>query len=424
MTPTNPTPARTQVGIVGAGPAGLMLSHLLHLAGVDSVVLESRSRAEVEATLRAGVLEQGTVDLLIETGVGERMLREGAVHHGIELRFDGRGHRIALSELTDGRAIMLYAQHEVIKDLIAARLAAEGSLVFDAQDVSIHDFDASKPHIRFTHADRKRQLACDFIVGCDGFRGVCRASVPANVRHEYSRTYPFGWFGILVKAPPYSPELIYANHERGFSLVSTRSRDVQRLYFQCDPDDSTESWPDDRIWAELAARLATQDDWTLREGDIFQKGIVAMRSFVCEPMQFGSLFLAGDAAHIVPPTGAKGLNLAIADVCVLSDALIEYYATGRRDGLGGYSALALERVWAAEHFSWWMTSMLHRFDDRDPFQQRLQLAQLKEVARSHAFQTALAENYVGHPIRRRATPEHLKRRPQKKRRGAYGVGAT
>jgi p-hydroxybenzoate 3-monooxygenase len=413
-----PLPRSTQVGIVGAGPAGLMLSHLLHLSGIDSVVIECRSRADVEATLRAGVLEQGTVDLLNETGVGERMVREGAVHHGIELRFENRGHRIPLSELTDGRGIMLYPQHEVIKDLIAARIAAQGTIVFDAQNASIHDFESSKPQIRFAHAGRARELACDFIIGCDGFHGVCRTSVPANTRHEYTRTYPFGWFGILVKSPPYSPELIYANHARGFSLVSTRSHEVQRLYFQCNPDDALDNWPDDRIWAELTARLATHDGWTLREGEIFQKGIIAMRSFVCEPMQWGSLFVAGDAAHIVPPTGAKGLNLAIADVRVLSDALIDFYATGRRDGLAEYSSLALERVWAAEHFSWWMTSLLHRFDDRDPFQQRLQLAQLKEVSRSQALQTALAENYVGLPIRRRAHAEQLKPRRERYARRA------
>src|SRR6266550_381925 len=415
-------PARTQVAIVGAGPAGLLLSHLLHLAGIESVVLESRSRADVEATLRAGVLEQGTADLLIETGVGERMLREGALHHGIEFRFAGRGHRIPLSELTDGRAIMLYAQHEVIKDLIHARLAANGAIVFDARNVAIHDFDSAKPRIRFEHDERGCELRADFIAGCDGYHGVCRPSVPPAARQEFARAYPFGWFGILVKAPPYSPELIYASHERGFSLVSTRSREVQRLYFQCNPEDSVDKWPDERIWAELAARLETDDGWELQQGPIFQKGIIAMRSFVLEPMQFGTLFLAGDAAHIVPPTGAKGLNLAVADVRVLSDALVDYYATGRRDGLDQYSAAALERVWAAEHFSWWMTSMLHRYDDRDPFQQRLQFAQLNQVVSSHAFQTALAENYVGLPIRRRALGENVKRRSGAKIRREYGAG--
>jgi len=266
-----PVPARTQVAIVGAGPAGLLLSHLLHLSGIESVVLESRSRAEVEATLRGGVLEQGTVDLLIETGVGERMLLEGVPHHGIEFRFGGRGHRIPLSELTDGRAIMLYAQHEVIKDLIHARLAANGAIVFDARNVAIHDFDSAKPRIRFEHDERGCELRADFIAGCDGYHGVCRPSVPPAARQEFARAYPFGWFGILVNAPPYSPELIYAYHERGFSLVSTRSREVQRLYFQCNPDDSVDNWPDDRIWAELEARLETDDGWDPKHGTIFQK---------------------------------------------------------------------------------------------------------------------------------------------------------
>jgi p-hydroxybenzoate 3-monooxygenase len=417
-------PTRTQVGIVGAGPAGLLLSHLLHLAGIESVVLESRSRVDVEATLRAGVLEQGTVDLLVETGVGERMLREGTVHHGIEFRFGGHGHRIPLSELTDGRAITLYPQHEVIKDLIHARLTASGTIVFDVRNVAIQDFDSAKPRIRFEHDECVHELRCDFIAGCDGYHGVCRPSVPPAARQEFARAYPFGWFGILVNAPPYSQELIYGYHERGFSLVSTRSREVQRLYFQCDPEDSVDNWPDERIWAELAARLETDDGWEFKQGAIFQKGVIAMRSFVLEPMQFGTLFLAGDAAHIVPPTGAKGLNLAVADVRVLSDALIDYYATGRRDGLSGYSATALERVWTAEHFSWWMTSMLHRYDDRDPFQQRLQFAQLNQVASSHAFQTALAENYVGLPIRRRAFAEGLKRRSGAKIRREYGAGVA
>jgi p-hydroxybenzoate 3-monooxygenase len=397
--PVRALPRRTQVGIVGAGPAGLTLSHLLHLEGIDSVVLESRGRTEIEATLRAGVLEQGTVDLLRDCGVGERMLREGAAHHGIELRFDGRAHRIPLSELTGGRAITLYAQHEVIRDLVRARLASGGAIVFEASDVSLHDFDSAKPRIRFSAEDGPHELACDFIAGCDGFHGVCRTSVPADARNEFSRTYPFGWFGILVKAPPYAPELIYAHHARGFSLVSTRSHDVQRLYFQCDPGDAVANWPDDRIWNELDARLATEEGWRLDRGSIFQKGIIHMRSFVVEPMQFGSLFLAGDAAHIVPPTGAKGLNLAIADVHALAGALADFYAEGSREGLARYSTVALERVWAAEHFSWWMTSMLHRFDDGDLLQQRLQRAQLRQVAHSRALQTALAESYVGLPLR-------------------------
>lgn len=393
-----PLTRRTQVGIVGAGPAGLVLSHLLHLAGIESVILESRSRSEVESTLRAGVLEQGTVDLLNHCGVGERMRREGSVHHGIELRFDGQRHRIALSELTSGRAITLYAQHEVIKDLVKARLDAGGSIVFEARDVSIHDFDSRRPRIRFASDRAEQELACDFIAGCDGFHGVCRASVPTRARTEYTRHYPFGWFGILARSPPYAPELIYAHHERGFSLVSTRSSEVQRLYFQCDPNDDVANWSDDRIWDELQARLASDDGWELAPGVIFQKGIIAMRSFVLDPMRFGNLFLAGDAAHIVPPTGAKGLNLAVADVQILANALAEFYVSRRTDLLDQYSAVALERVWRAEHFSWWMTSMLHRFDD-DPFQYQLQLAQLKYIASSRAAATALAENYVGLPLK-------------------------
>jgi len=389
---------RTQVAIVGAGPAGLMLSHLLALAGIESVVFESRSRAEVEATLRAGVLEQTTVDLLVETGVGERMLRQGSIHQGIEIRFDGRGHRIALSELTGGRAITLYAQHEVIRDLVAARLGAGGEILFDVGDLTVHEFDASRPFVRYRVEDRIETLACDYIAGCDGFHGACRRSVPDAARTEYEHVHPFGWFGILVEAPPYARELIYARHERGFSLVSTRSPDVQRLYLQCDPGDDVDNWPDARIWSELDTRLRTRADERLHRGRIFQKGIVQMRSFVVEPMRFGSLFLAGDAAHIVPPTGAKGLNLAVADVKVLADALIERYTSGSEDDLEHYSDVALARVWAAQQFSWWMTAMLHRFDDHDPWQQRMQRAELQRVADSRALQTALAESYVGRPL--------------------------
>jgi p-hydroxybenzoate 3-monooxygenase len=389
---------RTQVGIVGAGPAGLMLSHLLHLEGIESVVLESRSRDAVEATLRAGVLEQGTVDLLNATGVGTRMQREGAVHHGIELRFGGRGHRIDLSALTGGKAITLYAQHEVLKDLIAARLAAQGTILFEAQDASLHDLDGSAPSIRFQVAGTGQTVHCDFIAGCDGFHGVSRLSIPESRRTEYSRVYPFGWFGILTRAPPSSPELVYTHHERGFALVSTRSPDVQRLYFQCDPRDTVDRWSDARIWEEFRARLATHDGWLPREGPITQKNIVAMRSFVCEPLRHGRLFLAGDAAHIVPPTGAKGLNLAVADVRVLSRALIAFYREGRQDLLDRYSETALARVWRAEHFSWWMTSMLHQFPGKDPFQERLQLAELRYVTTSRPKATTLAENYVGLPL--------------------------
>jgi len=389
---------RTQVGIVGAGPAGLLLSHLLHLNGIESVVVEVRTRDEIEGTIRAGVLEQGTVDLLNDIGVGARMQREGFVHHGIELRFDGRGHRIDLAELTGGKSITLYAQHEVIKDLVQARLDAGGTIEFSAQDVTLHDIDTGSPAIRYRQGDSVRVLECDFIAGCDGFHGVSRTSIPDAVRNDYSRTYPFGWFGILTQAPPSSPELIYAHHERGFALVSTRSSTLQRLYLQCDPHDRVEHWNDDRVWAEFRARLATRDGWAPIEGPVIQKNVVAMRSFVCEPMQHGRLFLAGDAAHIVPPTGAKGLNLAVADVRVLARALTEHYRARRDDLLAAYSDTALRRVWKAQRFSWWMTSMLHQFPDASPYQQRVQLAELDYVTTSRAAATALAENYVGLPM--------------------------
>ena len=389
---------RTQVGIVGAGPAGLLLAHLLHLQGIESVVLESRSREEIEATLRAGVLEQGTVDLLNEAGVGARMMREGLVHEGIHLRFDGRSHRIHLTELTGGRSIMVYAQHEVIKDLVQARLEAGGRIIFGVNKVTLEDLDGDAPQIRFRDPDdAPHELACDFVAGCDGFHGVSRPSIPSRRRREFTRIYPFGWFGILVEAPPSTDELIYAYHDRGFALISTRSPRIQRLYLQCDPSDSLENWPDARIWRELHARLAGDDGWRLTEGRIFQKGIVAMRSFVVEPMHYGRLLLAGDAAHIVPPTGAKGLNLAAADVRLLSRALGAYYAKGTTDLLEGYSETALRRVWRAEHFSWWMTSMLHHFHDETPFHHRLQRSQLQYVTSSRAAAASLAENYVGLP---------------------------
>ncbi len=388
---------KAQVGIVGAGPAGLLLSHLLHLEGIDSVVIEARSRREIEATIRAGVLEQGTVDLLAASGVGERMQREGFVHKGIYLRFAGRSHRIDFPELTGGRAIMVYAQHEVIKDLVAARLAAGGRILFEVKDASVYDLDSRQPKIRFHHENSLVEISCDFIAGCDGFHGITRPAIPSRLRREFTRVYPFGWFGILVEAPSSTDELIYAHHERGFALVSTRSPQIQRLYLQCDPEDEVKNWPDGRIWEELHARLATAEGWQLAEGRIFQKGVIAMRSFVLEPMHYGRLFLAGDAAHIVPPTGAKGLNLAAADVRVLSRALAAFYA-GDEAALKAYSATALRRVWRAEHFSWWMTSMLHRFHDESAFHHRLQLAELDYVVSSRAKAQTLAENYVGLPL--------------------------
>jgi len=389
---------RTQVGIVGAGPAGLLLSHLLHRAGIESIVLELRSRSEIEGTIRAGVLEQGTVDLLDSVGLGERLHREGFLHHGIELRFDGRGHRIDLTAHSGGKSITVYAQHEVIKDLVVARLAAGGTIVFNADGVEPRGFDGSAPSIHYRHDGDAQSLDCDFIAGCDGFHGVCRPSAPPAARTEFSRSYPFGWFGILAEAAPSSSELIYAHHPRGFALVSTRSPTIQRLYFQCDPHENVERWDDARIWAELGARLATHDGWRPVEGPVIQKNVVGMRSFVCEPMQFGRLYLAGDAAHIVPPTGAKGLNLAIADVRLLAAALIAHYRDGDASALAAYSAMALRRVWKAQRFSWFMTSLLHLFPDATPYQQRLQLADLDYVTGSQAAQSSLAENYVGLPF--------------------------
>ena len=391
-------PLQTQVAIIGAGPAGLMLARLLQIEGIEAVVLEARSREHVEQRIRAGVLEQGTVDLLTESGLGERMKREGMVHHGIELRFGGRGHRIDLSELTGGRAITVYAQHEVIKDLVAARLGAGGDIRFGVEGVAPRDFDTDKPRIAFRQNGAAHELACDFIAGCDGFHGVCRPAIPARARSEHMRVYPFGWLGILAKAPPSAKELIYAYHDRGFALLSMRSPEIQRLYIQCNPKDDIANWPDERIWTELHARLATDDGWSLAEGPVLQKGIIAMRSFVVEPMQHGRLFLAGDAAHIVPPTGAKGLNLAVADVRALTRALVEFYGSGRTGLLEGYSAKCLRRVWRAEHFSWWMTTMLHHAAGEDTFQQHLQRSQLDYVVSSRAAATSLAENYVGLPF--------------------------
>jgi p-hydroxybenzoate 3-monooxygenase len=389
---------RTQVGIVGAGPAGLLLSHLLHLRGVESLVIESQTRQHVEGRIRAGVLEQGTVDLLNETGVGDRMRREGLVHHGIELRFNGRGHRIDLHKLTGGRAITVYSQHEVVKDLIAARLEAGGLIFFDAGQAAIHGFAGESPRIDFQHAGEEYEIACDFIGGCDGFRGICRPAVPNGVLRTYEKVYPFGWLGILAEAAPASHELIYSNHERGFALLSMRTPQISRVYLQCRPDEDVSAWPDRAIWDELHRRFATVGGFRLNEGPILQKGVTAMRSFVVEPMQWGRLFLAGDAAHIVPPTGAKGLNLAVADVRILANAIACWYLSGATDLLTRYSEICLRRVWRAQHFSWWMTSMLHRFEGGDGFDYRRQLAELDHVTTSRAAATSLAENYAGLPF--------------------------
>jgi p-hydroxybenzoate 3-monooxygenase len=375
----------------------LVLSQLLHLQGIESVVLENRSRQYVEERVRAGVLEQGTVDLLGEMGIGERMKREGLIHHGIELRFNGRGHRIDLEELTGGKGITIYSQHEVVKDLNNARLAAGGRVLFEVGEVRVSNFMGVRPTIHYRRDGEDCDVSCDFIAGCDGFHGICRPSIPAGVLTEYERIYPFGWLGILAEAPPSSDELIYAYHDRGFALLSMRTPELSRLYLQCSPDEDIQTWPDERIWRELGTRFAGEG-WTLTEGPILQKGVTGMRSFVVEPMQYGRLFLAGDSAHIVPPTGAKGLNLAVADVRVLARAMAAFYATGRSELLDAYSETCLRRVWKVQRFSWWMTSMLHRFPEDNPFDRRRQLAELDYVTSSRAASQSLAENYVGLPM--------------------------
>jgi p-hydroxybenzoate 3-monooxygenase len=383
---------RTQVGIVGAGPAGLTLARLLELEGIETVVVEARSRDYVEHRIRAGVLEQGTVDLLNEAGVGERMRREGIVHHGIELQFDGERHRIPLSELAAGRAIVIYGQTEVVKDLIRARVDSGLPLLFDAEAVSVEGLDSSRPRIVLG----EQEVECDVVAGCDGFHGVCRPSIPDGALASFSREYPFGWLGILAKVAPSNDELVYAHHEQGFALLSLRSPQLSRLYLQCRPDEDLDEWPDDRIWAELQLRLGIEG-WTLAEGPILEKGVTGMRSFVVEPLRYGRLFLAGDAAHIVPATGAKGLNLAINDVRILAEALADWRRSGSTRLLDAYSEACLRRIWRAEHFSWWMTSMLHVAPDPDPFARRLQLSQLRYTVTSRAAATSLAENYVGLP---------------------------
>jgi p-hydroxybenzoate 3-monooxygenase len=387
---------RTPVGIVGAGPAGLVLSQLLHREGIDSVVVEARSREYCEQRVRAGVLEQGTVELLTEMGVGDRMKREGLIHDGVEIRFDGRGHRIDFKELT-GRSITIYAQQEVVKDLIAARLAAGAEIQFETEDVSVHDFDSAEPKIRFIKNGEPAEIQCDFIAGCDGFHGVCRPSI-AKALTLYERVFPFAWLGILAAAPPSSEELIYCYHERGFALHSMRSPEITRLYLQCAPDEDLAKWSDEKIWAELQTRLATQGGNKLTEGEILQKGVTGMRSFVADPMQHGRLFLAGDAAHIVPPTGAKGLNLAVADVRVLAQAIAEFYRSGNSDLLEHYSERCLRRVWLVQRFSLWMTTTLHRFRGSDSFEEHRQRADLDYLTSSRAAAQAFAENYVGLPM--------------------------
>jgi p-hydroxybenzoate 3-monooxygenase len=392
-----PSP-RTQVAIIGAGPAGLMLGHLLHLRDIDSVILESRTREHVIDRVRAGVLEQGTVDLMTESGVGERVRREGLRHEGIYIAFAGDRHRIDMAGLTGGRAITIYGQNEVVKDLIDARLRSGRELHFDVTDARIDDPDSARPTVRYRLAAESRALSCDFAAGCDGSHGISRTAIPRPLLRTYEREYPFGWLGILAEAPPSSDELVYSRSDRGFALFSMRSPAITRLYLQCAPDEDVNRWPDDRIWSELLARLRTSDGWQPNVGRILQKGVTPMRSFVCEPMSFGRLFLAGDAAHIVPPTGAKGLNLAMADVARLADAIAAFYRSGDERLLQAYSARGLRRTWRAQRFAWWMTAMLHRLDEGNSFDDRRQLAELEYLVSSRAAMTSLAENYVGMPF--------------------------
>jgi p-hydroxybenzoate 3-monooxygenase len=391
-------PARTQVAIVGAGPAGLLLGHLLHLNGIDSVIVENRSRDYVIDRVRAGVLEQGTVDLMNAMGVGAGLQRAGLRHEGLYVSFRGERHRIDIADLTCGKAITVYGQNEVVRDLIDARVATTRPLYFDADRVSIDALESPNPTLRFRHDGIDHVVACDFIAGCDGFHGVCRPSIPRGVLEHYERTYPFAWLGILAETAPSCDELVYTHHERGFALFSMRSPKITRLYLQVPPDEPIDRWPDEAIWDEVLVRMTTRDGWRPNVGPILQKGVTPMRSFVAAPMRHGRLFLAGDAAHIVPPTGAKGLNLAASDVLVLGRALKGFYASGRTDWLDEYSEVCLRRVWKAQRFSWWMTSTLHRAPDETAFDRERQLADLDYLTSSRAAMTSLAEQYVGLPI--------------------------
>ncbi|GMV01688.1 MAG: 4-hydroxybenzoate 3-monooxygenase [Burkholderiaceae bacterium] len=389
---------RVQVVIVGAGPSGLLLGQLLHRAGIDALILERKSGEYVLGRIRAGVLEQGAVDLLDEAGVGQRLHAEGLVHGGIELCFDGERHRIDMAGLTGGKHVTVYGQTEVTRDLMDARAAAGATTVYEAEDVSIHDFDTDSPVVRYRSNGVAHEVACDFIAGCDGFHGVCRESPPASAVKHYERVYPFGWLGILADVPPVSHELIYVNHPRGFALCSMRSRTRSRYYVQVPLDERIEDWSDERFWDELGRRLDTRAASTIVTGPSIEKSIAPLRSYVAEPMRFGRLLLAGDAAHIVPPTGAKGLNLAASDVRYLSRALVDHYRGGSMKEIDAYSGKCLRRVWKAVRFSWWMTSMMHRFPDTGEFGQKIQETELAYLVGSKAASTSLAENYVGLPF--------------------------
>ncbi len=390
---------RTQVAIIGAGPSGLLLGQLLHKAGIDNIIIERQSADYVLGRIRAGILEQITVDLLREAGVGARVAAQGTVHHSIELVYRNTRHPIDVTGLTGGKVVTAYGQTEVTKDLMDARAAAGLTTVYSAADVSIHDFDGTSPVVRFRQDGELKELACDFIAGCDGFHGVCRASVPEGAITEYEKVYPFGWLGILADVPPVSTHaIVYANSERGFGLCSMRSLTRSRYYVQCPIEDKVEQWSDDRFWDELRRRLDPEMAERMVTGPSIEKSIAPLRSFVAEPMRFGRLFLAGDAAHIVPPTGAKGLNLAASDVKYLSSALIEYYQERTSAGIDDYSRKALARVWRAERFSWWLTSLMHRFPDTQGFGQKVQEAELEYLVNSEAASRSLAENYVGLPL--------------------------
>ncbi len=393
---------RTQVAIIGAGPSGLLLGQLLFKAGIDAVIIERHSAEYVLGRVRAGVLEQVCVDLLDEAGVGARMHKDGLVHGGFEMLFKGQRHRIDMRQLTGGKTVMVYGQTEVTHDLMDARTAQGLSTIYSASNVSVHDFDGNKPFVRYEtdgpNGKQQHELQCDFIAGCDGFHGVCRASVPPGAIAHYDKVYPFGWLGILADVPPVSHELIYANTERGFALCSMRSTTRSRYYVQCDLSDKPEQWTDEAFWQELRLRLDPAARERLVTGPSIEKSIAPLRSFVAEPMRFGCLFLAGDAAHIVPPTGAKGLNLAASDVKYLSSALIEHYRDHSQAGIDSYSDRCLRRVWKAERFSWWFTSLMHRFPDTAGFGQKVQEAELDYLIHSHAASTSLAENYVGLPL--------------------------
>ncbi|OVZ64953.1 4-hydroxybenzoate 3-monooxygenase [Pigmentiphaga sp. NML080357] len=389
---------KTQVGIVGAGPSGLLLAQMLHLAGIESVILESRSRAYIENRQRAGVLEHGVVQTLRDCGVGHRLAREGMVHEGIDIRFGEKRHRLDVKALSGGQCVTVYPQHEIVKDLVEARLRTGHPILFGAKATSLLALDQPRPRVRYEHEGEACELECDFVAGCDGFHGISRAAVPAGQLEIYGRDYPFAWLGILAEAPPASHEVIYAHHERGFALQSMRSPSVSRLYLQCAIDEDVDQWSDDRIWSELHARFATDDGFLLNEGRIVQKSLTPMRSFVTAPMRHGRLMLAGDAAHIVPPTGAKGLNSAVGDVRIMAAGLDAYYRRGQSDLLDRYSDIALHRVWKTQRFAASLCTLLHRFHDEPRFQLQMQLAELRQIVEDARAAELFARNYTGLPF--------------------------